>query len=217
MRSASCRQDRTRRRRRCSVRRRGSPGATGRPPTAMTIRSAVTRLPPTSSVWASRKVARASNDGDAGGVQQPAVDAVEPGDLLSLAAISAAQSCRGGCVSQPKPWLSRALAPYSDAITISFFGTQPTLTQVPPQSRSSATPTRAPCPAAMRAQRTPPEPPPMTNRSKSYADAVRASFTCRCRPGPGISSRDNPRCRISSLRGRGPTSSCRRTAPPRSR
>ena len=36
-----------------------------------------------------------------------------------------------------------------------FFGTQPTLTQVPPQKRSSATPTRAPWPAAMRAQRTP--------------------------------------------------------------
>jgi len=53
------------------------------------------------------------------------------------------------------------------AITSSFFGTQPILTQVPPQKRSSATPTRAPYPAAIRAQRTPPEPPPMTNRSKS--------------------------------------------------
>ncbi len=52
---------------------------------------------------------------------------------------------------------------------MSFFGTQPTLTQVPPQKRSSATPTRAPWPAAMRAQRTPAEPPPMTNRSKSNA------------------------------------------------
>ena len=46
-----------------------------------------------------------------------------------------------------------------------FFGTQPTFTQVPPQRASSAMPTRAPCPAAMRAQRTPPDPPPMTNRS----------------------------------------------------
>ena len=74
----------------------------------------------------------------------------------SLAAISAAQSMRPAPVSQPKPWLSAAAAPYSAAITISFFGTQPTLTQVPPQKRSSATATRAPWPAAMRAQRTPP-------------------------------------------------------------
>ena len=48
-----------------------------------------------------------------------------------------------------------------------FFGTQPTLTQVPPQKRSSAMPTRAPWVAAMRPQRTPAEPPPMTKRSKS--------------------------------------------------
>ena len=48
-----------------------------------------------------------------------------------------------------------------------FFGTQPTFTQVPPQNRSSAIATWAPCVAAMRAQRTPAEPPPMTKRSKS--------------------------------------------------
>src|SRR5579872_2448524 len=68
---------------------------------------------------------------------------------------------------QPKPAASSAQAPYSPACTSSFFGTQPTLTHVPPQNRSSATPTRAPWPAAMRAQRTPAEPPPITNRSKS--------------------------------------------------
>ncbi len=49
-----------------------------------------------------------------------------------------------------------------------FFGTQPRLTQVPPQCRASTTATLAPWPAAMRAQRTPPEPPPITSRSKSY-------------------------------------------------
>ena len=68
---------------------------------------------------------------------------------------------------QPKAAASSAHMPYSAAWTMIFFGTQPTLTQVPPQKRSSATPTRAPWPAAMRANRTPPEPPPMTKRSKS--------------------------------------------------
>src|ERR1700692_185076 len=41
------------------------------------------------------------------------------------------------------------------------------MTQVPPRRYSSATITRAPCSAAMRAARTPPEPPPMTKRSTS--------------------------------------------------
>src|SRR3954452_10390109 len=85
----------------------------------------------------------------------------------SLAAISFAQSCDSFRIVQPKPAASSAQPPYSPACTSSFFGTQPTLTQVPPQYRSSATPTRAPCPAEIRAQRTPADPPPMTNRSKS--------------------------------------------------
>ena len=84
-----------------------------------------------------------------------------------LAEISACQSCAPAGMVQPKPALSAAELPYSAAITSSFFGTHPTFTQVPPQNRSSATPTRAPNPAATRAQRTPPEPPPMTKRSKS--------------------------------------------------
>src|SRR5216684_2314772 len=54
-----------------------------------------------------------------------------------------------------------------DAYTRSFFGTQPRITQVPPIRYSSASMTRAPWPAAIRAARTPPEPPPMTNRSTS--------------------------------------------------
>ena len=70
-------------------------------------------------------------------------------------------------MSQPKAAASSAHMPYSAALTMIFFGTQPTLTQVPPQKRSSATPTRAPWPAAIRAQRTPALPPPMTKRSKS--------------------------------------------------
>src|SRR6202035_3216002 len=59
-----------------------------------------------------------------------------------------------------------------DARTRSFFGTQPRMTQVPPRRYSSASMTRAPCCAAMRAARTPPEPPPMTNRSTSKSDML---------------------------------------------
>src|SRR6185312_7560144 len=59
-----------------------------------------------------------------------------------------------------------------DPITNSFFGTQPRITQVPPIRYSSATTTRAPYPAAMRAARTPPEPPPITNRSTSNSAMV---------------------------------------------
>src|SRR3984957_9957740 len=54
-----------------------------------------------------------------------------------------------------------------EPITNSFFGTQPRITQVPPIRYSSAMVTRAPWRAAIRAARTPPEPPPMTNRSTS--------------------------------------------------
>ena len=42
---------------------------------------------------------------------------------------------------------------------------QPRITQVPPTRYSSATATLAPCAAATRAARTPPEPAPMTKRS----------------------------------------------------
>src|SRR5690349_19427509 len=44
---------------------------------------------------------------------------------------------------------------------------QPRITQVPPNWYSSAIATRLPAIAAMRLARTPPEPPPITNRSKS--------------------------------------------------
>ena len=48
---------------------------------------------------------------------------------------------------------------------MSFFGTQPRITQVPPIRLSSASATLAPVAAAVRAARTPPEPPPITKRS----------------------------------------------------
>src|SRR5208337_1613149 len=85
----------------------------------------------------------------------------------SFASISVRQSCAPFRMCQPKPAASSAQAPYSPACTSSFFGTQPTLTQVPPQKRSSAIATRAPCCAAMRPHRTPADPPPITKRSKS--------------------------------------------------
>src|SRR5665213_192166 len=56
-----------------------------------------------------------------------------------------------------------------EPITNSFLGTQPRITQVPPIRYSSAIITRAPWPAAIRAARTPPEPPPITNRSTSHS------------------------------------------------
>src|SRR6478609_9394141 len=59
-----------------------------------------------------------------------------------------------------------------EAYTRSFFGTQPRITQVPPIRYSSASKTRAPWPAAIRAARTPPEPPPITNRSTSNSAIV---------------------------------------------
>jgi hypothetical protein len=48
---------------------------------------------------------------------------------------------------------------------MTFFGTHPTLTQVPPRRASSMTATRAPYSAARRAPAMPPLPPPMTIRS----------------------------------------------------
>ena len=88
---------------------------------------------------------------------------------------------------------------------------QPTLTQVPPSAAASASATRAPRCAAMRAARTPPLPPPMTNRSKSkegdgvgagVAEAVMGAGEWRGKPEgegnqlesgppPGIPARDD--------------------------
>src|SRR5258706_13491922 len=52
---------------------------------------------------------------------------------------------------------------------------QPRITQVPPKRSCSAMAVFAPISAASRAPRTPPEPAPTTNKSKSYRDANSAS------------------------------------------
>src|SRR4029453_4636748 len=57
------------------------------------------------------------------------------------------------------------------------------MTQVPPTLCSSATATRAPCPEAMRAARTPPEPAPITNRSKSLIIPLSRSAPASTRRG----------------------------------
>src|SRR5713226_5521592 len=86
---------------------------------------------------------------------------------LSLLATSVGQSKVTGGIDHPKPAASSISWWMCDPITNSFFGTQPRITQVPPIRYSSATITRAPYPAAIRAARTPSEPPPMTTRSTS--------------------------------------------------
>src|SRR5580692_4673016 len=86
---------------------------------------------------------------------------------LSLLATSVGQSKVTGGIDQPNPAASSISCWMCDPITNSFFGTQPRITQVPPIRYSSATITRAPWPAAIRAARTPPEPPPITKRSTS--------------------------------------------------
>src|SRR6266478_3016915 len=91
---------------------------------------------------------------------------------LSLLATSVGQSKVTGGMDHPKPAASSISWWMCDPITRSFFGTQPRITQVPPIRYSSASMTRAPWPAAMRAARTPPEPPPMTNRSTSNSAMV---------------------------------------------
>src|SRR5690554_715746 len=84
---------------------------------------------------------------------------------------------------------SRTLAPYTN----SFFGTQPIFTQVPPRCQASTTATRAPRWADIRAKRTPPEPAPITIRSKSWlSDTVSPVYTVsqyRILPSAGPSYR----------------------------
>src|SRR6185369_11501644 len=86
---------------------------------------------------------------------------------LSLLATSVGQSKETFAMVQPKPAASSISCLTCEPSTNSFFGTQPRITQVPPIRYSSATMTLAPWRAAMRAARTPPEPPPMTKRSTS--------------------------------------------------
>src|SRR5271167_1544780 len=58
------------------------------------------------------------------------------------------------------------------AFHITFFGTQPTFTQVPPSAPDSITAVLAPYCAACWAQARPPLPPPMLMRSKASLDTV---------------------------------------------
>src|SRR5690606_9359689 len=53
------------------------------------------------------------------------------------------------------------------ALNMIFFGTQPTLTQVPPRRPASTNATLAPCAAARRAAAIPPLPPPITTKSNT--------------------------------------------------
>src|ERR1700738_23321 len=57
----------------------------------------------------------------------------------------------------------------SAAFHITFFGTQPTLTQVPPSAPDSTIATLAPYSAARCAAARPPLPPPITTKSNSSA------------------------------------------------
>src|SRR5213080_3521972 len=94
---------------------------------------------------------------------------------LSLLATSVGQSNEISGMVQPKPAASSISWRACEPSTNSFFGTQPRITQVPPIRYSSATMTLAPWLAAIRAARTPPDPPPMTKRSTSNsAMAARA-------------------------------------------
>src|SRR5476651_1983417 len=70
------------------------------------------------------------------------------------------------CTSlQPKPSASLNCWAKPAAYIISFLGTQPRITQVPPNRSASTIATLAPCAAARREPATPPEPPPITIRS----------------------------------------------------
>src|SRR5512147_195606 len=87
---------------------------------------------------------------------------------------------------------------------------QPTFTQVPPRRPSSTTATRAPNPADSRLARVPPEPAPITTRSKSYAMGLRCLTRSHRHPRPthaegrphaGAEVERRPRVRTARLTG----------------
>src|SRR5206468_1220494 len=86
------------------------------------------------------------------------------------AATNEGQSKCGTDKRQPNSAASSNVSLKRLAYTNSFFGTQPRMTHVPPSRYSSASITLAPCPEATRAARMPPDPPPITNKSKSNSD-----------------------------------------------
>src|SRR5690606_40657547 len=63
-----------------------------------------------------------------------------------------------------------------EAFHITFFGTQPTLTQVPPSRAPSMTADLAPWRAARRAVARPPLPPPIESKSKCSVICTTLSF-----------------------------------------
>ena len=107
------------------------------------------------------------DDARAGLLDIGGVDCLQPRDLLVLVG-DQGRPVEGSSRNGPAE-AGGVLDLVADvrAETRSFFGTQPRITQVPPIRYSSAIMTLAPWPAAIRAARTPPEPPPMTNRSTS--------------------------------------------------
>src|ERR1700733_8553090 len=74
------------------------------------------------------------------------------------------------------------------AFHITFFGTQPTLTQVPPSRPDSITALLAPYSAARCAQARPPLPPPMLMRSKTLLDTVNSVVNSVAARGPDVQS-----------------------------
>src|SRR5690348_790608 len=82
--------------------------------------------------------------------------------------MNVAQSSSPGCTSKPTASAMRCASASSAASHIAFLGTQPRLTQVPPNSCGSNSATFAPCRAARIAVASPPEPPPTTSRSGSF-------------------------------------------------
>src|SRR5450631_2809602 len=65
---------------------------------------------------------------------------------------------------------------------MTFFGTQPTLTQVPPKRWDSITAVLAPYAAARCAQAKPPLPPPRLMRSKPCSDTVNSVLKAVTKP-----------------------------------
>ena len=88
------------------------------------------------------------------------------------------------------------------------------MTQVPPIRNSSATIAFAPCPAAMRAARTPPDPAPMTKRSTSKFVMTLKPLTETCEAGAGArrGAEQIRSCSPSSSFPRADARACRWTA-----
>ncbi len=148
----------------------GMSGRTGCPPVATRMCPAVTVSPVVQCDFV-RALTRGAGivDGNARAVEQIAIDALPTGRVRRCSFVRKLGQSNWPAISAtsriPAPW--RPFRGTRTAKTISFFGTQPRITQVPPMRLSSARATFAPVAAAVRAARTPPEPPPMTKRSTS--------------------------------------------------